>query len=323
MDNLKQTLKQQFGKQFKSNLPLKNLTTLKIGGEVKYFLELRTLQELKKSSQITNQSKIDWYVMGEGSNIVASDAGFAGLIIKIRIQKLLRQGNLVTVGAGNNLLDFIWQLDKLGLQGLEKMAGIPGSVGGAIYGNAGAYGQEINHKLIKVKIFDSQITKFRWLSKAQCQFKYRDSIFKKKKNWIICQAQFLLEKGDSTLEKISKEIIKLRQKKYRPGLLCPGSFFKNIVLKDLKLELAQQLSKMVAPEKIKYGKLPAGHLLEEVGAKGKQIGGIRVADHHGNLFYNTGKGSASDIRQLSVLLKAEVKEKFGIELEEEIQYLGF
>lgn len=305
----------------KTNLLLSALTTLKIGGQAKYLLNVKSEQELTGALNFVQQQKIPWYVIGDGSNIVASDKGFKGLIIKIDIKKFDVEGPNVTVGAGNNLLDFIFRLNHLGLAGLEKMAGIPGTVAGAVYGNAGAYGQEIKDKITKVKILSQN--NVRWISKSDCQFSYRESIFKKKKNWIIVQAAFNLQRSDpKELIKTSKDIIKLREQKYRPGLLCPGSFFKNIVLADLPLKARQSLIQKVPKDKIMYGKIPAGYLLEQVGAKGMQMGGIKVAEHHGNLFYNTGKGKASDIRKLAVLLKNKIEKEFGIELEEEIQYLG-
>ncbi|MBI2263146.1 UDP-N-acetylmuramate dehydrogenase [Candidatus Berkelbacteria bacterium] len=300
----------------KKNISLSNLTTLKIGGRAKYFLEVKKEKELLDLSP-------PFYVIGLGSNLVVSDKGYNGLVVKSAIEGFEQKGNLVTVGGGNKLLQFIFNLNKLGLSGLEKMAGIPGAVAGAIFGNAGAYGQEIKDHLIKVKIYDASQNKFYWLSKKECQFGYRDSIFKKHKNWIITGAQFRLKKSNpKTLAKISRDIIKLREQKYHPGLLCPGSFFKNIVLADLKPQTREALLSKIDPKKVMFGKVPAGYLLEQVGAKGMQEGGIKVASYHGNLFYNTGKGKASGIQKLAVSLKNKVKKEFGIELEEEIQYLG-
>ncbi len=220
-------------------------------------------------------------------------------------------------------MNLIWKLDRRGLSGMERMAGIPGTVGGAIYGCAGAYGQEIKDVLVSVRVFDGQ--KFRNLSKAQCQFGYRNSVFKKHKNLVITQAVLRLKKGDGkSLLKTSREIIKLREKKYPPGLRCPGSFFKNIKLSSLKPAAKRaQFVKKVKHDKIMYGKVPSGHLLDQVGAKGMKQGSIRVAGHHANLIYNPNGGKARDVKALANKLKRKVKNKFGIGLEEEIQYLGF
>src|SRR3989344_1041587 len=197
---------------------------------------------------------MDWYVLGSGSNIVASDKGFHGLIIKINIKDFKKSGRRVYVGAGNNLLDFIKKINGLGLAGMEKMAGIPGTIAGAIYGNAGAYGTEIRENITRVKIFDGE--KFRWIKNSECRFGYRTSGFKKNKDWIIVGAEFSFGKRKPA------ELVKI--------------------------------------------------------SRGK----IKVAEHHGNLFYNAGGGTAHDIKKLAVMMKDRVLKKFGINLEEEVQYLG-
>ena len=295
---------------------------MKIGGAAKYFFVARNEKKLIEAIQWAEQNKIIWYVVGEGSNLIPSDKGFNGLIIKNQIEYFKKVGNKIYVGAGNNLLKFIFRVNRFGLSGMEKMAGIPGTVGGAIYGCAGAYGQEINNFLISVKIYNGKIIK--QISKKQCCFNYRESIFKTKKEWIILGAEFKLKSGNfKKLIDESKKIIKIRENKYWPGLLCPGSFFKNIVIKDIKsITLQKKLLKKVGKDKIKFGKIPVGIILEAVGAKGMKRGGIRVANHHANLIYNSGKGKTSEILKLSKILKAKIKKKFGFDLEEEIQYLG-
>src|SRR3989344_4218628 len=291
---------------------LKELTTLKIGVRARFFVEIKKDGDLKEIFK----EKRRRYVIGSGSNIVASDGGFPGLIVKIATEAFKRNGNKVYVGAGNNLLEFIKRIDRLGFAGMEKMAGIPGTVAGAIYGNAGAYGQEIRENILRVRIFDG--FKFKWIKKSGCKLGYRDSIFKKNKNWIIVGAEFLFKQGNPReLSKISNDIIKLREKKYKPGLLCPGSFFKNIIFKNIS---RSQRSK-IPQNKVIYGKVPTGYLLEEVGAKGMSCGKIKVARHHGNLFYNAGGGRAGDIKKLASILKGRVYRKFGVRLEEEVQYL--
>lgn len=305
----------------KHDYSLKKLTTMKIGGPAKYFVNVKKEKELIEALRWVQKSKVKWYVIGEGSNLIPNDWGFIGLVIKNEIKNLEINGRKILVGAGNNLLELIHKLNNLGLTGMEKMAGIPGTVGGAIYGSAGAYGQEIKDNLIRIKIFDG--TKIKWLLKKQCHFKYRESVFKIKKGWIILGAEFKLEKGNpKELYKTSNKIIKLREQKYWPSLLCPGSFFKNIVVEKIKPTiLKKKLLSKIPKEKINYGKLPSGYLLESVGAKGMRCGKIKVAEHHGNLIYNSGNGKSKDIIKLAKILKDRVKKKFGINLEEEIQYL--
>lgn len=305
----------------KYDYSLKKLTTIKVGGPAKYFVNVKNEKELIEALKWARKSKIKWYIIGDGSNLMSNDRGFAGLIIKNEIKNLEINGKKILVGAGNNLLETIHKLNDLGLAGMERMAGIPGTIGGAIYGSAGAYGHEIKDNLIRVKIFDG--TKTKWLSKKQCYFKYRESIFKTKKGWIILGAEFKLEKRNPTeLYKTSDKIIKLRERKYWPTLLCPGSFFKNIVVEEIKpIILKKKFLLKIPKEKINYGKVPSGYLLESVGAKGIRCGGIKVAEHHGNLIYNTGNGKSKDIIKLAKILKDRVRKKYGINLKEEVQYL--
>ena len=305
----------------KSNYPLKELTTIKIGGPAKCFMEAKNEKELIDAINWTKKLKVKWYVIGEGSNLVPSDKGFNGLIIKNKISNLEVNKEKITVGAGYTLLDLINKLNKLGLSGLERMAGIPGTVGGAVYGSAGAYGQEIKDRVIKVKVFDG-IKSF-WINKEKCNFVYRNSIFKRKKDWIITEVKLKLDKANpKDLTKISKEIIKTREKKYPPNLLCPGSFFKNIIISEIRpMTLRNKFLLKISEDKINYGKVSAGYLLESIGAKSIKQGNIKVADYHGNLIYNLGNGRSSDIIKLSNILKDKVKQKFGITLEEEVQYI--
>ncbi len=314
-------MNQKIRNNLKLNYSLKNVSTIKIGGMSEFFINIKTEKELVEIVTWAKKNKVKWFIVGEGSNLIPNDNGFEGLIVKNEINEFKTKDTKVFLGAGNNLLKSIFKLNRLGLAGMEKMAGIPGTVGGAIRGSAGAYGQEIKDNIVRVKIYDED--KIIWLSKKQCHFAYRESIFKKKKNWIILAAEFKLKNENSKkLSKTSEEIIKLRQQKYWPDLLCPGSFFKNIVIKRIKpSSLKKKLLSKIPENKVTYGKVPAGYLLEMVGSKGMRCGNIKVAIHHGNLIYNIGKGKSSEIIRLAEVLKSKVRKKFGINLEEEVQYL--
>ena len=305
-----------------NNYSLKKLTTMAMGGAARYYVAVRSEGELLEALEYARTHKLAYYVIGEGSNLIAADKGFSGLVIRNQIVKFNRERRLISVGAGSNLTKFILKLDRLGLSGLEKMAGIPGTVGGAVYGSAGAYGQEIKDRIVGVDFFDGK--RFRSLPKASCKFSYRASIFKQHKNWIITGVRLELGAGESeSLLRTSNEIIKLREKKYWPGLKCPGSFFKNIKLSEISSNARKRILSIIPKEKILYGKLPAGVLLEEVGAKGIHQGTIRVADHHANLIYNPGGGKAADVKKLAQNLRKLVKTRFGVIIEEEVQYLDF
>jgi UDP-N-acetylmuramate dehydrogenase len=299
------------------NEPLKKHTTLAIGGPARLFVEAESQEELTAIVKKAIADKTNFLVLGAGSNLLVSDAGYDGLIIKNKVAGISLSEGVLTVKAGTPLQELVDFSVENSLSGMQKMTGIPGTVGGAIYGNAGAYGQTISDCLVRVKVFDGEKTF--WIQKNDCKFSYRDSDFKNNK-LILLEAEFKLAGGDENhLKKEKEETLSLRLKKYKPGLACPGSFFKNIQINDLSPE---QLS-AIPQEKIVYGKIPAGYLLEEVGAKGAEKGEIIIADFHANLFINKGNGTAEDFSSLAEEYKQKVKQKFGIELEPEVQLIGF
>lgn len=320
---IKKKLKNVFGKNVFFEYLLSHITTLRIGGPAQYFVIAKNEKDIFQAVRLAQEHNIPFFLLGGASNIVANDNGVPGLVVKNAITSfdVFIDKNICRIGAGHSLLSAIKKMNLLGLSGMERMAGIPGTIGGAIYGCAGAYGQEIKDSLRRVRYFDG--TRTRWLSKKACQFGYRTSIFKVRKDWIILEAEFrLAPRNSKELTKTSKHIIKLRAKKYPPKLACPGSFFKNIVIQHITPKsLQKQFLKRIDQTIIKYGKITSGYILEQVSAKGLQKGGIAVAAYHGNLIYNTGGGTARDIKKVVTILKKRVHKKFGILLEEEVQYL--
>lgn len=299
------------------NKALSNYTTLRIGGPAGRLFIAKDERQLVNLAKEAIKNEKDFLVMGSGSNLLVSDAGYEGEVIVNKTNGIEKKDHRVYVKSGTLLQELVDFLNGNGLSGMQKMAGIPGTVGGAIYGNAGAYGRTISDYLLRVKVFDGKESF--WMDKSECGFAYRESIFKRKK-YVLLEAEFELEREDpGSLKRESEDIVALRAQKYRPELLCPGSFFKNVLASSLSKEQLEKIPK----DKIVYGKIPAGYLLEQVGAKGAQKGKIKIAGHHGNLFINLGKGKASDFFELAREYKNKVKKRFGIELEPEVQVIGF
>ncbi len=299
---------------FLENVSLSSLSTFNIGGKAKQFIRVSNPDELSEVVQWAKENNLEYEVFAGGSNVVFPDEGLACLVIQVLGGNVQRQENKCMVDAGVLLMDVINEAIKYGLSGLESLSGIPGTIGGAVVGNAGAYGHSISEVVEKAQVFNGE--KIYWMTNSECEFDYRESIFKKNK-LIILKVVCLFQKGNNEdLQKISREIIKMREKKYKPGLKCPGSFFKNVLVKYV----SEKSLTLIDQSKIIDGKIPTGYLLSEVGARGMRVGGIQIADFHGNLFINTGGGTARDVKELSSILKAKVKAKFGIELEEEIRY---
>jgi UDP-N-acetylmuramate dehydrogenase len=222
------------------------------------------------------------------------------------------------VGSGAVLQDVVDKSNALGLKGLETMTGIPGYLGGAIYGNAGAYGHSIQEIMEAVTVCEAG--RVFTMSNRECRFEYRDSIFKDRKDWIILSAQLRFQAGDPReLNQISTEIRAIRDAKYPPTMKCAGSIFKNLLLADLPPRVQREIPGQVVRE----GKVPSAWFLEQTGVKGMRRGDIQVASYHANLVYNDGAGTASDLFLVIQELKRRVRERFGIDLEEEVQYVGF
>jgi UDP-N-acetylmuramate dehydrogenase len=205
------------------------------------------------------------------------------------------------------------------LKGLETMTGIPGSAGAAVYGNAGAYGHSIAERIALVRFFD--VTRgLREFDKTQCEFQYRESIFKRHKGWIIFSTELSMERGDPVvLRETADKILGIRNKKYPPAMKCAGSIFKNFLLAELPSRVVEE----IPPNVIIEGKVPSAWFLEQAGAKGMRAGDIHVADYHANLIYNAGRGTARDLVGIIAELKRRVEDRWGIPLEEEVQYVGF
>jgi UDP-N-acetylmuramate dehydrogenase len=313
----KRKSKNIFSFNVKKDIELSSYTTLGIGGPAKYLREVKTQKEIISLIKTCKKNNINYIVIGEGSDLLVSDHGFDGLVIVNKVRRIKHKRENFVVQAGTNLQKFIDYVIKNGYQGIEKMSGIPGSVGGAIFGNAGAYGQTISDKITTVKAFDGKdIKKY---EKKACKFDYRESLFKRKR-LIILEAEFVFEKGNSEfLQKIKNDTIALRQKKYPSGLRCPGSFYKNVEVENL----TKNALKIIPRDKILYGKIPAGYLMQTVGANGKSNGGVRIADYHGNLIINENEGTAEKFLTLANTYAKKVKKKYGIRLEPEVQLVGF
>jgi UDP-N-acetylmuramate dehydrogenase len=293
-------------------------TRFGIGGPADILVETPHPDSFIRALEIAQSIGLPITVIGGGTNLVVADDGFRGVVLKLRNDSIESTGPTVRVAAGTVLQKLVdYTLDH-GLKGLETMTGIPGSVGGAIYGNAGAYGHSIMERIGFVTFFDGKT--IRNLSNAECGFEYRTSTFKSNKDWIIFSATLTMLPGEmAALRETSDRILDTRNKKYPPTMKCAGSIFKNFLLRDLPPEVAAAVSPNVVIE----GKVPSAWFLEQVGAKGMRSGDIRVADYHANLIYNDGRGRAAEVVRIIRELKRRIRERWDIAIEEEVQYVGF
>ena len=306
------------GLQVRENEPLAPYTRFELGGEAALLGATDSRQAFVSALNATETLVLPRMVIGGGTNLVISDDGFDGIVLQFTGSKIEANGTTLTVESGAVLQDVVDRSIELGLQGLQTMTGIPGFTGGAVYGNAGAYGHSIDELVTRVDfVRDRRETSF---DNAQCGFTYRHSRFKDHKEWVILSTELEFERGDrDALATTAAEIRAVRDAKYPPAMKCAGSIFKNVFFANLP----PATQAVIPPNLIREGKVPSAFFLEQVGAKGIRRGDIQVATYHANLIYNDGEGRAADLVALIHELKRRVRERFAFDIEEEVQYVGF
>lgn len=284
----------------KKNEPLANHTTIKIGGPADLFIEPSSVENLKRVMSVIDKHHLNWRAIGRGSNLLVSDKGIEGAVIKLGagLDELKINGTEIKVGGGHSLVSLATLISKKGLTGLEFASGIPGSVGGAVYMNAGAHGSDISKILTRAHIlFDDG--KMEWLSNEDMEFTYRTSVLQKKRPGIVVEAEFNLSEGDKTAIVSQMQKNKDYRKDTQPwNFPCAGSIFRN--------------------------PLPnfAGKLIEVAGLKGFSIGGAKISEMHGNFIVNAGNATAGDVLALIQHVKDTIYSLYEIRMETEVEIIG-
>lgn len=307
------------GVEILENESMAKHTTFKVGGPAQYYVEVNNKADLHKVLAVAKELKLPFFIFGGGSNILVSDKGIKGLVIKLTEGEIDITNNQIKVFSGNNLKRMILKSIEKGLSGLEFAANIPGTVGGGVRGNAGVFGKGLGDYVKEVEALNvsGDEVSLEIFSKEECGFDYRHSMFKERPELIIAEIEFELTKSENDIAKRLKDIeneLEERRKKQPYELPSAGCAFKNVVFQPEYSDLANWQI---------YGKIPAAKLIEQAGLKGKKIGGAQISKKHANFIVNYDKASADDIIKLIELVKKEVKENFGVELEEEVQKIGF
>lgn len=297
--------------------PMKNHTSFKVGGPAEVFIKVENEQELQEIQTLANNEKIPIVIIGNGSNILATDKGIRGIVAKIDIKKLEIQENeqdegqnrdqnkeingnttkKITVGAGNKLIELAYILAKQDIAGLEELSGIPGTIGGAIRMNAGAHGKEMKDVIESVKVMDKN-GNIKILHNSDLQFEYRNSIFSKTKD-IILEATMILPTGKKEeIQQKIKEYADLRRAKQPLEYPSAGSTFK------------------------RGDNFITAKLIDEAGLKGYRIGGAAISEKHAGFIVNKGNATAKNILELIEYTQEKVFEKFGENIKLEIEVLG-
>lgn len=279
--------------------PMARHTTFRIGGPADYFVELGSIEQIRAVIQVCREENLPWFVLGRGSNLLVSDKGYRGVILSIYkdFQKTEIQGETVTVQAGVLLTTLSGKVLDASLTGLEFASGIPGTIGGAVVMNAGAYGGEMKDIVRKVTVLD-QDGEVRTLTCGEMQFGYRTSLAKKK-GYIVLGAELTLKQGEK--EKIREEMQALKAKR----------------IEKQPLEFPSAGSTFKRPEGYFAGKL-----IMDAGLRGAVVGGAQVSEKHCGFVVNTGNATAADVRELMRQVQGKVQEQFGVHLEPEVRFLG-
>ena len=340
--------------QIEEYIPLSRFTTFKIGGPARFFIRARSVTDLKNALEFAQGRKLPFFILGGGSNILAPDAGFAGVVIKneisgLDISKKNTHDVLVKVGSGENWDLLVMLFSAKGLFGAENLAGIPGTVGATPVQNIGAYGTEIKDIVDSVEVLNSKTGRLRKMENAECKFAYRESIFKRKegKDLIITSVTFRLKKKGKlnleykdiqkyfadkkiepkTPEEVRCAVLEIRAGKFPDLKTCgtAGSFFKNVIISKKQYEkLLKKFPSMPSyPMGKKELKIPTAWILDTVcGFRGVREKNVGTFERQALVLVNHGGASAREVRDLAIKMQKAVKQKTGIAIEFEVCFLS-
>lgn len=305
---------------------LSEYSTFKIGGEAKEFIEVKSEKDLSEALEYSNKNKMKFFILGGGSNVIFDDEGYGGLVIKMvsadRGVGVSNKGDgSLKVWAGENISSVLAFSKENGLSGFEWAVGIPGTMGGAVRGNCGAFDGDISQVVFKVNALDEKDDfKMKTFSNEECKFAYRGSLFKDNPNLIIVSIEIKLKEGKKEdIENKMKEIIekrKVKQPKLQMGSV--GSFFTNPVVENenLRKRFEEETGNRCVDKRI-----PAGWLIEEAGFKGRRIGNIMISDANANFIVNAGGATAKEAILAASIIKQRIRNEFGIQLREEVKFV--
>ncbi len=285
----------------KENEVMSKHTTFRIGGPARLYVEVANVDELKQAIALADEKQLPWFVLGGGSNTLVADKGYDGVVIAMANRDVSIDGDRVTAGAGAISVAVARAAGGADLAGIEWMVSLPGTIGGAVRGNAGCFGGEMQQVVETVRVFrNGEVVE---VSNSDCQFGYRESIFKHNGD-VVIDVTLKLAKGDPAAIKAKMDEVLSKRKSTQPTASgTAGCAFKNPLV-DGKLQ-------------------SCGKIIDNLGLKGTQIGGISISDVHGNFLINDGTATADQVLQLVSLIKMRARDELGVHLQEEIQYLGF
>jgi UDP-N-acetylmuramate dehydrogenase len=313
-------LRQALGPGLLTREPLRHHTTFRIGGPADFYFAARTADQMLIALRTAHQAQLPVFLLGGGSNLLVSDEGFRGLVLRNAIEDVEFDGTVAQAGCGLDFLEFIYACRDRGLSGLEFAAGIPGSMGGALYGNAGCYGQDIGSFTIECTHTSLDGSRVETKPADWYGFGYRDSRLKREPRVLLSCLLQLTPGEPPSIQRVIEEKLEIRRQKHPQWRVEPtaGSYFKNLP-PDWRMPGQEG-----APDKLSPGtrRVAAGQLLDECGCRGLRVGDALVYAKHANIIVNAGRATAVEVLSLAEIMKARVREKFQVELEEEVMFLG-
>ncbi len=306
---------------FQENVLLKEYNTYRVGGVARYFFEAYDADTLVSAVRYAQKNNIAYFILGGGTNVLVSDEGFDGVVIKANHQRTEVRGDEFYADAGISMSALAIKAASLSLSGIEWAAGLPGTLGGAIFGNAGSHGTEAKDVVSEVDVFDPSCDILRRYPARECGFHYRHSAFKER-GGVIMGATLALHKGDAAaIMARMKENMQKRIAHQPLAQRSAGCVFRNIELTTSceGSELVRTHADFAVFRDARF--LPAGLLVDRAGLKGARVGGAMISDKHGNFIVSEAHATADDIMRLIATAKNAVREKFGVQLEEEIRIM--
>ena len=304
------------------NVPLSPLTTFKLGGPARHFCAVSSTTELLDALALASQNNWPFFVLAGGSNLIISDDGFDGLVVKLELGTwdLELDKRTLTAGASCSMKEIVDASIEAGLAGLEWAGGLPGSFGGAIYGNAGCYGGEIKDSVLAVKSL-THTGEEKTRDNKDCDFGYRDSIFKHVPE-VIVFATLQLQPGNRTeLRQIADDHIGHRASRHPLEHQNVGSIFKNIRVEDMPSEHLATFRDSIKDDP--FPVVPTAKIIATAALQGRRVGNVQLSEKHSNFIVNLGGGTTADLLKLVEQIKSEIDQRYGIKLEVEPQLVGF
>ena len=308
-------LRKALGSGLLTREPLRHHTTFRIGGPADYYFAARTHDQLAIALRAAREAHVPVFLLGGGSNLLVSDKGFRGLVLRNAIEELEFDGTVAQAGCGLDFLEFIYACRDRGLAGLEFAAGIPGSIGGAIYGNAGCYGKDIGSFTIECTHASLDGSVMETCPGSWYEFAYRDSRLKRDPRVLLSCLLQLHPAEPAAIQSVIEEKLEVRRQKHPQWRVEPtaGSYFKNLP-PDWQMPDAKH-----SPG---TRRVAAGQLLDECGCRGLRVGDAMVFSKHANIIVNAGRATAAEVLELATVMKSRVRDRFQVELEEEVMFLG-